>query len=162
MCDKLTSFLKYVFNKNKLRVLSNFICKNIDNIGFFFTTECPSMPNLVHPLSSDIACYIPDHCTAVDCCVYVELLDRSFHVYLDIDSCYYRLTVGVERMNYTLNLIDYKWGMFELHHSLIIFFQTASNNIENFKGYSFIQFSNTFLFSLKIDIKPFPIYIYNV
>ncbi|VDI08030.1 Hypothetical predicted protein [Mytilus galloprovincialis] len=79
-----------------------------------WNNECPSMPNSLNPLSSYIACYIPDHCTAVDCCLDVELLDRSFHIFVDIDSCYYRLTIGVERMSYTLNLInDYKWVCLE-------------------------------------------------
>ncbi|CAC5409208.1 unnamed protein product [Mytilus coruscus] len=47
--------------------------------------KCPlavPFPDLTIPAS----CYMPSHCTAVDCCIDVDFLHRSFHTYIDLNT----------------------------------------------------------------------------
>ncbi|VDI45263.1 Hypothetical predicted protein [Mytilus galloprovincialis] len=104
--NEVLGIMKYYQQDECGRRMLSFNSSNMDGLK----NECRSNRHVFSPLPSNITCNIQDHCTAVDCCIHVELLNRSFHVYMDIDSCYYRLTVGIERMNYTMNLFDYKWG----------------------------------------------------
>jgi len=54
---------------------------------------------------------IPSHCTAVDCCIDVDFLGRSFHAYLDLDTCNNQFTVGIEKLKLDpVSLLDYKFG----------------------------------------------------
>ncbi|XP_071145140.1 uncharacterized protein [Mytilus edulis] len=71
---------------------------------------CPHKLSLLLPLPDTIVCSLSDTCTSVDCCMDVERLDKSFHIYLDIDPCYHRLTVGIEQMQFNRSLQDYSWG----------------------------------------------------
>ncbi|KAK3589057.1 hypothetical protein CHS0354_008707 [Potamilus streckersoni] len=71
--------------------------------------ECPSSVDVL-PLPSILTCHIPDYCTGVDCCVDVELIGKSLHVYVLLDTCNYTLTVGIEKAMVTKSLISYKFG----------------------------------------------------
>ncbi|XP_076086926.1 uncharacterized protein LOC143057501 [Mytilus galloprovincialis] len=73
-------------------------------------SACPHKVSLVLPLPDNIVCSLSETCTSVDCCMDVELLNKSFHIYLDIDPCYHRLTVGIEQMQFNRSLQDYSWG----------------------------------------------------
>ncbi|KAL3873866.1 hypothetical protein ACJMK2_036950, partial [Sinanodonta woodiana] len=68
-----------------------------------YDVKLPSLP-------SGVACHIPSLCTGVQCCVDVEFLNRSFNAFLLLDSCNYKLTVGIEKLNFTKHLFDYSWG----------------------------------------------------
>ncbi|KAL3873935.1 hypothetical protein ACJMK2_037012, partial [Sinanodonta woodiana] len=71
--------------------------------------DCPQ--DLILPqLASDVACYIPDYCTKVDCCVQLDRLNRSFHVYVHIDTCHYQLTLSLEKLSFNHSLLEYQWG----------------------------------------------------
>ncbi|KAK3612511.1 hypothetical protein CHS0354_024482 [Potamilus streckersoni] len=63
----------------------------------------PSLPNAMD-------CHISEHCTGIDCCVDVDKIGLAFRVYLDIDTCNYRVTGGLEKLNTSISLIDYDWG----------------------------------------------------
>lgn len=55
---------------------------------------------------------IPSHCTAVDCCIDVDFLDRSFHAFLDVNMCKHVITVGIEKLvTEPISLLDYEYGM---------------------------------------------------
>ncbi|CAG2204548.1 unnamed protein product [Mytilus edulis] len=73
-------------------------------------SSCPLKIHLNSHLPDNIVCSLFDTCTSVDCCMDVELLNKSFHIYLDIDPCYHRLTVGIEQMQFNRSLQDYSWG----------------------------------------------------
>ncbi|XP_063420822.1 uncharacterized protein LOC134706043 [Mytilus trossulus] len=90
-------------------------CYRNDSIYFPQASEgwniaCPLSIQGIYSLPDSMACSLSDKCTSVDCCVDIKLLGRSFHIYLDIDPCYYRLTVGIERMKFNRSLLDYSWG----------------------------------------------------
>lgn len=82
---------------------------------FFKTifTDCPLTIPLT-PLKIPATCMIPSHCTAVDCCIDVDFLGRSFHTYLDLDTCNNQFTVGIEKLKLDpVSLLDYKFGRWQ-------------------------------------------------
>ena len=75
-----------------------------------FFTECPA--NLALPkIRGTTACHIKNTCTAIQCCVEVGKVGRSFEVELDIDFCNQKLTFGVEKLTETLSLQGFEYGM---------------------------------------------------
>lgn len=72
--------------------------------------DCPlNVP--MTPLKVPATCLIPSHCTGVDCCVDIDLLGRSLHAYVDLDTCNNQFTVGIEKLKLDpVSLIDYKFG----------------------------------------------------
>ncbi|ESO82597.1 hypothetical protein LOTGIDRAFT_236952 [Lottia gigantea] len=71
--------------------------------------ECPLITNLP-PLSNGLTCYIPDTCTGIQCCAPVPILKRSFEAFIYLDSCNFKFRVGVEKYEFSRNLINYEWG----------------------------------------------------
>ena len=57
-----------------------------------------------------VTCYLLSLCTAVDCCVEVTPLSRSFHLYLSIDPCNYLLRVGIDNFYLNQSLDRYTFG----------------------------------------------------
>ncbi|VDI06314.1 Hypothetical predicted protein [Mytilus galloprovincialis] len=73
--------------------------------------DCPSNKLDLPALSGPLQCTLQSSCTAVDCCIYVDFLKRSFHVMLDIDMCSRKITLGVEKLKMDLSVLDYTWGV---------------------------------------------------
>ncbi|XP_060567959.1 uncharacterized protein LOC132726631 [Ruditapes philippinarum] len=63
--------------------------------------------------SSEISCYVPDYCTAIDCCVDIENLGLSIRAYLDINLCTYIVSGGIETQGFSFPLFNYEWGKTE-------------------------------------------------
>lgn len=61
-------------------------------------------------LSGPITCALDNKCTRVDCCVDVGFLGKSFHGFIHLDPCNFRLSVGVEKLKFDLELFQYPWG----------------------------------------------------
>jgi hypothetical protein len=61
-------------------------------------------------LPMNVVCHLTENCTGIHCCIDVELLGRSLHVYFNIDPCYHQLNLTIERMIFDISLLDYKWG----------------------------------------------------
>ena len=61
-------------------------------------------------LPDNIVCHISDTCTAIDCCAYIPLLNKTFNFFLNIDPCYEQLSVGIEKMHHEYKLLDYQYG----------------------------------------------------
>ncbi|XP_052090897.1 uncharacterized protein LOC127727822 [Mytilus californianus] len=72
--------------------------------------DCPlGVP--LKPLNIPATCRIPNHCTAIDCCIEVDFLHRSFHAYIDINTCDNMFTVGIEKLKIDpVSLINYEFG----------------------------------------------------
>ncbi|XP_071123150.1 uncharacterized protein [Mytilus edulis] len=58
-------------------------------------------------------CSIGDSCTAVSCCMEVDVLKRAFNARVDLDTCNYKLKFGLEKLSQEIDLFDYKWGSLE-------------------------------------------------
>ena len=77
---------------------------------FACISDCPLTVPLT-PLPVPVSCFIPSRCTAVDCCVDVDFLQRSFHAYVDLNTCDNMFTVGIEKLKIDpVNLTDYQFG----------------------------------------------------
>ena len=50
-------------------------------------------------------------CTAVECCFPADTLRRNIHGFINIDSCKYKLNVGIEKLQFTVDLKAYKFGV---------------------------------------------------
>ena len=57
-----------------------------------------------------ISCYIPEHCTAIYCCVDIPKIGLSINAFLDIDLCSYKLSGGIERETFDVTMFNYEWG----------------------------------------------------
>lgn len=76
-----------------------------------FIIDCPSSQLDLPALSGPVSCTLLSSCTAVDCCIYVDFLKRSFHALLDIDMCSRKITLAVEKLKMDFSVLDYTWGM---------------------------------------------------
>ena len=76
-----------------------------------FIIDCPSSQLDLPELSGPVSCTLLSSCTAVDCCIYVDFLKRSFHAVLDIDMCSRKITLALEKLKIDLSVLDYTWGM---------------------------------------------------
>ncbi|XP_069109898.1 uncharacterized protein [Argopecten irradians] len=74
-----------------------------------WNSDCPKSIALPS-ISDDITCHIPDTCTGVNCCLNVPILDQTFQLSLDLDSCYKTLRVSIEKIYHEESLIGYPFG----------------------------------------------------
>jgi hypothetical protein len=49
-------------------------------------------------------------CTAIRCCLEVDIIKTSVQFYVTVDGCKKQLTVGIEKMNTVKDISDYKFG----------------------------------------------------
>ncbi|KAJ8320498.1 hypothetical protein KUTeg_002085 [Tegillarca granosa] len=66
-----------------------------------------NLPNITD--IDNVACHLYPSCTGVACCVYVDWLRHSFHSYIEFDTCLYILTVGIEDLKQSMDLLTYAW-----------------------------------------------------
>ncbi|XP_038050876.1 uncharacterized protein LOC119724026 [Patiria miniata] len=73
---------------------------------------CPQLP-LLPSIPSGGVCHYSDTCLGVECCLAVDLgiISRTLRVWLILDPCDLKLSVGFENWSYNLTLISYRWGM---------------------------------------------------
>ncbi|XP_048258717.1 uncharacterized protein LOC124137708 isoform X1 [Haliotis rufescens] len=62
----------------------------------------PSLPDLVR-------CHLASNCSTVDCCVDVRLIKRTIQAKFDVDVCNLQLTMTIEKLSYTVSLLEYEW-----------------------------------------------------
>jgi hypothetical protein len=61
---------------------------------------------------TDISCYVPSTCTAIECCVDSVKLGRTFHVGIALDPCQFVISVGIENFVHNLSLAQYTMGKY--------------------------------------------------
>jgi hypothetical protein len=86
---------------------------------FFLFIACPASLTLP-AITRTVACYIPDYCTGVSCCVEVPLIGRSFLVSVFVDGCDMKLNLWIEKRSVSISLIGYSWGKFYWIYCLIL------------------------------------------
>ncbi|XP_067658325.1 uncharacterized protein [Haliotis asinina] len=64
----------------------------------------------LNSLPDGVSCHIPEHCTAVECCVTSAKLERTFNVKVNVDHNNQVLIVGIEKLVHQRSLHTYKWG----------------------------------------------------
>ncbi|XP_053398282.1 uncharacterized protein LOC128556671 [Mercenaria mercenaria] len=79
-----------------------------------WTSECPrSLTTGMHTLPNTMHCVIGQSCTEVECCIGLEILNRTFKTQVTIDSCAYQMTFAVENYKHSKQLFNYTWGKTE-------------------------------------------------
>ncbi|XP_063447892.1 uncharacterized protein LOC134727440 [Mytilus trossulus] len=74
--------------------------------------ECPldiTLPEI--PSNIPVSCHIPDYCTGIQCCVDVEFIKKSFHFYILLDGCQYRIKAGIDRFGIDEAFFSFDSGM---------------------------------------------------
>lgn len=61
-------------------------------------------------LPRDVSCHVGESCTEISCCTETEIISRSLETKLIIDPCDFRLTVGIEKLSFDVDLFDFEWG----------------------------------------------------
>jgi len=69
-----------------------------------------SQTNVLEDISKYAVCTIPEKCNGVDCCLTLPVVKHNVHIFIDIDTCDYKLTFGIEKIKLNHSLIDYEWG----------------------------------------------------
>ncbi|XP_062581277.1 uncharacterized protein LOC134243073, partial [Saccostrea cucullata] len=83
---------------------------NFSSLTNGWTKDCPH-PITTEGLPPDLACYIPNSCTAVYCCVNASTpFQTSLSAFLDLDPCNNRLLIGIENFIHSLSLYDIPFG----------------------------------------------------
>ncbi|XP_052081233.1 uncharacterized protein LOC127719257 [Mytilus californianus] len=72
--------------------------------------ECNQSMAALPSNTGPIGCHIGDTCNAVDCCITLEKIGRSFETFINIEPCLFKLTVAIEQLQFSKWLFDYEWG----------------------------------------------------
>ncbi|KAK3101652.1 hypothetical protein FSP39_005219 [Pinctada imbricata] len=80
-------------------------------------SDCPLEVSTTD-ITGDGTCLIPSTCTAVDCCVDVGFMSRSFRAHMELDPCGEMIRVGVERLAFNLTLAEHGFGMIFLYYKV--------------------------------------------
>lgn len=87
---------------------------------WFYITDCTktvtqptegSDLSQISSLPSDMVCQISNSCTRIDCCVGASPLSHHFHTYLDIDPCNFKISFGIDKLQFKFNLKDFTFGL---------------------------------------------------
>jgi hypothetical protein len=57
-----------------------------------------------------MSCELLNSCTGVVCCIDVPLINRALQVSLQINQNTQTLQIGIEKLNMTVSLLDFKYG----------------------------------------------------
>lgn len=58
-----------------------------------------------------VKCTLSANCSRVDCCMdYAYLLNMKLHFFLHLDQCNYIIKGGIEKKNFTKNILGFEWG----------------------------------------------------
>ncbi|XP_052806223.1 uncharacterized protein LOC128235441 [Mya arenaria] len=77
--------------------------------GKGWTTDCP-LHIIVPDLPDAMQCYLQQTCTGVECCIYVDVINRYVSAQLQVDTCNMRIIAGIENLLVNESLIDYSYG----------------------------------------------------
>ncbi|XP_071123195.1 uncharacterized protein [Mytilus edulis] len=120
---------KYLNEEQCNRLTSPFLLAN--SIGW--NDECKRLQrNTLPKLRGPISCYLNEACTHVDCCIFVAQINRTISLFLDIDSCNYQMSVGIETLLFRQSLLQYEFGktdMFRMGDVVVLKY-----SIEDMKG----------------------------
>jgi hypothetical protein len=77
---------------------------------FLFILGCSQSLTLEYLKSTETTCNILSDCTGFQCCVDTVVIDMSFLFKISVDACKYKLTVGIDDLEYEQNLLTYQYG----------------------------------------------------
>jgi hypothetical protein len=71
--------------------------------------ECTGYSWPLQPLGP-ISCHLSSTCMDIECCIDTNILPRTILTFLKIDACQQKLTIGIEKFKFELNLVNYDYG----------------------------------------------------
>ena len=83
-----------------------------NRIMYFFVTECSqdlSLPSILN--TSNIACFVRDSCSEIECCIRLDAIQTSLYFYYFLRPCDHVLEVGFENLKHHIPLEDVVTGM---------------------------------------------------
>lgn len=81
----------------------NIYCKSYILLG------CDGV-SIVQSLPQKVSCHVGESCTEISCCTDTEMIARSLETKLIIAPCDFKLTVGIDRLSFDVDLFDFEWG----------------------------------------------------
>ncbi|XP_052083594.1 uncharacterized protein LOC127720893 [Mytilus californianus] len=84
-------------------------CENSTVHSDSWNSECLASISLP-VLPPTTKCHLFNSCTFISCCVEVPVLQRSFNMFMNLDACNLKLTVGIEKLLFEQMLSSYQWG----------------------------------------------------
>ena len=82
-----------------------------------FISDCPLMlQDNLPDLKGPVSCHLSSSCTSIECCLDVVQINRSVAFFLNIDTCNYILSLGIENLVFNKSLIDYNFGKYEQYN----------------------------------------------
>lgn len=77
----------------------------------YFFVECKQLQsNTLTTIRGPVSCHITELCTRVECCVEVVPINRTVFMFLDVDTCNYQMSVGIENLVFNISLLHYEFG----------------------------------------------------
>lgn len=61
-----------------------------------------------------VKCTLSANCSRVDCCMDYAYLNMKLHYFLHLDQCNYIIKGGIEKKNFTKNILGFQWGKDQL------------------------------------------------
>lgn len=65
--------------------------------------------NTLPTIRGPVSCHIAELCTRVECCVDVAPINRTVFVLIDVDTCNYQMSVGIENLVFNISLLNYEF-----------------------------------------------------
>ena len=59
-------------------------------------------------------CRLPSYCTGAQCCSNIAYLGKSLEVFVLVDPCSYRVSIGLERRNINVTLMEFTQGSWQM------------------------------------------------
>ncbi|VDI45262.1 Hypothetical predicted protein [Mytilus galloprovincialis] len=83
-------------------------------------SECSSKVELPI-LPKEVVCHLDSTCNGITCCIEIKLLQKNINVFMDIDSCNYRVSIGIEKYQFHFSFGDFQFGVQQnIHISKVI------------------------------------------
>ena len=75
--------------------------------------DCPATLRISLPVvSGPLTCNLGSSCSLLTCCLYAEPLAKHVTMFLNLDFCHDKMTVGIDRFSEEMRLSTYQyWGM---------------------------------------------------
>lgn len=74
-------------------------------------SDCPLQMSNLPAITGSASCHITSLCTGIYCCIEDDgITSRSYQTYVNIDPCKFKMTVGIEKLTFSVLLFDYEQG----------------------------------------------------
>lgn len=94
------------------------ITMDLNNVFAACDVDNPSPPS-----NWPVVCSLGNSSLMMDCCLSVEIIQKSFRFFMELDACNYKLLMEIENLKTEILLFENNWGkpqVFRLQGALLI------------------------------------------